>query len=50
MNVDEPTLQPSSLHEDWVSFQYLHCAAMEMTVTVALMDLVPGSTMGFTTR
>lgn len=44
------TLQPLSLQEDALSFQYLHWAAMEVTVTVALIDLMPGSTMGLMTR
>lgn len=44
------TLHPSSLQEDVDSFQYLHWAATDMTVMVAFMDLMPGSTIGFMTR
>lgn len=50
VTVFQLTLQPSSLQEDSVSFQYLHWAAMEITLTVALTDLTPGSTIGFMTR
>lgn len=44
------TLHPLLLHSSNDSFQNLHAAEMEVTNKLALMDLIPGPTMGLTTR
>jgi len=44
------TLHPKVSHSNTDSFQNLHAAVKEVIDNVALMDFIPGPTMGLTTR